>query len=528
MKAYIYYLIFLLFLHLDLIANDVRMQSYFSHHISNYHLEDVFVKTVQSSRQSIDLHVYHFDDSPTNLLIELSNAQRRGVRVRILINGDDDGSFLNSYSLSNWANSWKTQASFNPISNWARDFLVDQEIKNKVNFAISHSKYLIADPFTQGKVIITSANLTKKGLNSSSQDLIVLQDYNLSLGLLEEFEISYGIKEVYEIEKSKMMWEKYQLSDRYTLIKNTDYFSDIRLYLLPDNYSLSWNQGQQENNFSQTLISEINQAESQILISIFTFTSEPLKLALEAALKRGVQVHIICDERQANLGYSQIPLLTEKVSGITFKGISSTLSQWHHKYIFIDPGSQNLLYTGSANYTEAGFNYNDEVVFSTKDKSIGETYFWHFYYHHQHQINIPANYLYETNHWNIPFWLELREAKFTLPTEKYSIGNIEEIPQLYSKLKERFPYGTMTLDLVFAKGNSQIILTPNKNLKKLISFKSFEELKEYAKNDYWKSWKIFDLEGRPAQLNKNSQVLLLEFNDREGNRKQEMIYYHPR
>jgi phosphatidylserine/phosphatidylglycerophosphate/cardiolipin synthase-like enzyme len=100
-------------------------------------------------------------------------------------------------------------------------------------------------------------------------------------------------------------------------------------------------------NCTDTIIQELDSAQTEILVQAYSFTSAPIASALVRAHKRGVSVKVILDKSQKKDGYSSATFLHN--AGIpTF--IDSAHAIAHNKIMIID--SETVI-TGSFNFTKA-------------------------------------------------------------------------------------------------------------------------------------------------------------------------------
>jgi len=96
-------------------------------------------------------------------------------------------------------------------------------------------------------------------------------------------------------------------------------------------------------------------AQKTVRVAMFTFTHQGLTDALIAAHKRGVDVEVVIDRGQANIGKEAHALLAQQ--GVALR-ISQT-EMCHHKFALID---DQILVHGSANWTKAAFTRNAECL----------------------------------------------------------------------------------------------------------------------------------------------------------------------
>lgn len=130
-------------------------------------------------------------------------------------------------------------------------------------------------------------------------------------------------------------------------------------------YSFEINQQQAEVFFLPTagkeafarILQLINQAKKTIDIAAFTLTHPLVCDALISAKNRNVHLHIVLD------GYSAKGASKKALEQLKAQGVAVCASQGahllHHKLCVID---QEILITGSANWTKAAFNKNADLL----------------------------------------------------------------------------------------------------------------------------------------------------------------------
>ncbi len=113
---------------------------------------------------------------------------------------------------------------------------------------------------------------------------------------------------------------------------------------------------------SNHIIRELRQAQKEILVAVFAFTSSEIAWALVQANQRGVKVRVVLDrEFDKESEYSKGPFMEEKglrvrrVSGLS-KG-DKRRGSMHQKFAVID---NRVVLTGSYNWTASAENYNAE------------------------------------------------------------------------------------------------------------------------------------------------------------------------
>ncbi len=131
------------------------------------------------------------------------------------------------------------------------------------------------------------------------------------------------------------------------------------------------------------IISALDKAQRNILVQAYYFTSAPIAEALVRAHRRGVAVTVVLDRSQAGRGYSSAEFLHRA-------GIATLIDDQHaiahNKIILID---DELVITGSFNFTQKAESSNAENVLFVRDKSILQKYLANWHLHHSHSTPYP-------------------------------------------------------------------------------------------------------------------------------------------
>ncbi len=102
-------------------------------------------------------------------------------------------------------------------------------------------------------------------------------------------------------------------------------------------------------------------ARKKIWVCVYAFTDVNILAVLKYKSSQGVDVRIITDKWFYSSNLSKLPV--ENITVISDRML-------HHKFMIVD----DILITGSTNYTESGFHKNVEMIWITKDKKIVEEY----------------------------------------------------------------------------------------------------------------------------------------------------------
>lgn len=114
-----------------------------------------------------------------------------------------------------------------------------------------------------------------------------------------------------------------------------------------------------------------------VLVQAYSFTSAPIAKALVDAHKRGVDVRVILDKSQRTAKYSSADFIAH--AGIpTFIDAKHAIA--HNKVMIID----EVVITGSFNFTKAAEERNAENLLVIRDKTIAEKYTRNWEIHAEH------------------------------------------------------------------------------------------------------------------------------------------------
>jgi phosphatidylserine/phosphatidylglycerophosphate/cardiolipin synthase-like enzyme len=132
---------------------------------------------------------------------------------------------------------------------------------------------------------------------------------------------------------------------------------------------------------TDAILSEINQAKSEVLLQAYSFTSQPIARALIRAQKRGVKISAVLDKSNRGQKYSAATFL--KNMGIpVFIDDKHTIA--HNKIMIID---NRVVITGSFNFTKAAEDKNAENILIIDDlPDLTRAYQENFQQHLGHAI----------------------------------------------------------------------------------------------------------------------------------------------
>lgn len=123
-----------------------------------------------------------------------------------------------------------------------------------------------------------------------------------------------------------------------------------------------------EQPCTQQIVNAIRESKRSIYIQAYSFTSRPIARALLEAQKRKVKIYIIFDKIQLKGSES---LFKRFIFYKTPIWIDDQLSIAHNKVMILD---EQMIITGSFNFTFAAQKKNAENVLLISDKNLAQAY----------------------------------------------------------------------------------------------------------------------------------------------------------
>ncbi len=116
------------------------------------------------------------------------------------------------------------------------------------------------------------------------------------------------------------------------------------------------------------VIVAINQTRKSLHVAIFDLTHAEIAAVIEAAHRRGVDVRIVADDRQAHEPHSEIPYLRSRGIPVRLsRGYRGNRSIMHNKFAVFDG---RVAETGSFNWTTSAEGYNFENAIFISDPAV--------------------------------------------------------------------------------------------------------------------------------------------------------------
>lgn len=122
------------------------------------------------------------------------------------------------------------------------------------------------------------------------------------------------------------------------------------------------------------IVKEISNASSNILVLGYSFTSQPIALALIQAKQRGVNVKIVLDHSQKTQKYSK-EIIQQLINSRIPVRFDHSVKIAHNKVVIID---DHLVMTGSYNFSHSAEYKNAENILFVKSTNLAKKYIDYF------------------------------------------------------------------------------------------------------------------------------------------------------
>ncbi len=139
------------------------------------------------------------------------------------------------------------------------------------------------------------------------------------------------------------------------------------------------------------IVSAIDNAELNVSVAAYSFSSKPIGTALYRAVKRGVFVRVLLDKSQPTAHYSMVNELQE--GGLAVR-IDRREAIMHMKTIVID---SKLVITGSYNFTKSAETRNAEILLFIISPAIAEQTLKNWFKHWNHAKPYSVKYVSHPN-----------------------------------------------------------------------------------------------------------------------------------
>ncbi len=209
-------------------------------------------------------------------------------------------------------------------------YIPQAELYSVKGSGLMHQKILVIDKET---VFIGSANMTTSSLKMHDNLVLGMKNRRVAQFLSEKAPHTQGYL--------------------HTIVSG----QRVEIWLLPD----------PRGHAIYECKKKIRSAKRTIQIALFTLTHPSLVEELVTAHQRGVDIHVVVDQHAAR-GASLKAVERLEKAGITVR-FSRGIQLLHHKFMLIDDAT---LLTGSANWTKAAFQKNNDCIVSLNPLTLDQ------------------------------------------------------------------------------------------------------------------------------------------------------------
>ena len=316
-------------------------------------LSKVLIYRIGKAQYSIDMCTYSFSGTVgSTISTALLAARIRGVRIRVIGEHDNEGA----------------TSAFQTLKNGGVTVIDDAfDVVNAGN-GLMHNKFYVIDHRDTSSsrvdwVLMGSWNATDPGTNDDAQNLVEIQNRSLAEAYTLEFNEMWGSSgDSPNQAASRFGIRKSDNTPHRFLVGGTP----IELYFSPSDRTTS------------KINAVLSAATSSINICMLTFTRDDLEQTLVAKKTAGKKVRIVMDNN-SDTG-NQFANLTNAGIDVHLKG-AAVGGLLHHKYAVIDadnPLADNIVVTGSHNWSSAAESANNENTLIIHSKRVANLYMQEF------------------------------------------------------------------------------------------------------------------------------------------------------
>lgn len=274
-------------------------------------ISEAAVNFIKAASNNLEVCVYELNIP--EVLDALLQAHKRGVAVRVAVHPASVPSEHDRYMWEKY-NRLITRGILKPTENKS---------------GLMHNKFMVRDKHT---FWTGSYNLTKNDTEMNDNNVITFTHPELAENYMAEFE---------------EIWNGQHGKRNSTPTPNPKVMiGDIPIHNLFG----------PEDDLEKAVVSEVRKATNSIYIMAFALSNKQLFRAITDKANEGVKVYTLFDLELARHKSSLSRVL--QAEGVSVR-ISANNGQMHHKVIVVD---ENVVITGSANFSASGYNSNDENI----------------------------------------------------------------------------------------------------------------------------------------------------------------------
>jgi phosphatidylserine/phosphatidylglycerophosphate/cardiolipin synthase-like enzyme len=315
-------------------------------------LSKVLLYRISKAQYSIDMCTYSCSGTVgANVASAILAARNRGVKVRVI--GEHDNI---------------TTAPWNTLKNAGVTVIDDAYDLIDAGAGLMHDKFYVIDhrDTTSSRVdwVITGSwNATDPGTNDDAQNMVEIQDRSLAEAYTLEFNQMWGSSgDSPNQAASRFGFRKADITPHRFVLGGVP----VESYFSPSDKTTS------------KILAVLNVATSSINICMLTFTRDDLAQALIAKKTASKKVHVVLDNN-TDTG-NEFATLKNAGVDVLLKA-SSLTGLLHHKYAVIDadiPSEENVVVTGSHNWSSSAETANDENTLILHSKRVANLYLQEF------------------------------------------------------------------------------------------------------------------------------------------------------
>jgi phosphatidylserine/phosphatidylglycerophosphate/cardiolipin synthase-like enzyme len=315
-------------------------------------LDTVLINRINAAAFSIDMAAYSLSGTVgSDIANALLAARNRGVKIRVIGEKDNQGT-----------------APWTTLKNAGVVVIDDGYDAVNAGAGLMHNKFYVFDNKDHSSdkddwVLFGSWNATDPGTNSDAQNVVTIQDKALATAYTMEFEEMWGAAtESPNAAGSRFGARKLDNTPHKFVIGGTP----VELYFSPSDH------------VSSQINSALKSAKSSINVAMLSFTRDELAQTIVAKKGAGLKTRVLMDD-SADTGNDYAYMFTNGVD-IRLAGpfVSGLL---HHKYAVIDadtPSDNNIVVTGSHNWSSSAENSNNENTIIIRSKRIANLFLQEF------------------------------------------------------------------------------------------------------------------------------------------------------
>ena len=309
-------------------------------------VDDTLINYINRAKQSIDIAIYNFGlQGVSNIAGALNAAYSRGVRVRLVVNGNTANQGLTELNSS-------IKRIYSPTG---------------ANDGIMHNKFVVFDVYSSDvndPIVWTgSTNWTNENVNVDANNVIIIQDKSLAIAYTLEFNEMFGSSgEEPNPANARFGASKLDDTPHEFLIRGMQVYS----YFSPS------------DGVNQKIIDAVNTANSDIEVNTMLITRSDIGYALRDKAQVGVNTRVIVNS-DGDCTETVVTTLTTALGSNFRKHSESGLL--HSKCMIVDqsnPDSDPLVLAGSHNWSSSANDKNDENTLVIYDATVANLFYQEF------------------------------------------------------------------------------------------------------------------------------------------------------